>query len=502
MKRAAPVNLVLYRKYRSRDFDELIGQQHVIVSLENALKHGRIGHAYLFAGPRGVGKTTTARILARRVNGLSPQEAANHLDIIEIDAASNRRIDEVRDLREKAHVAPASARYKIYIIDEVHMLTTEAFNALLKTLEEPPAHVIFVLATTEPHKLPETIISRTQRFDFRPIDISLLIEHLQMIANKEKIVIDADSLELIALAADGSVRDSIGMLDQVANIAHGKRVTAQMVSDLLGMAPSQLVDELAVALKQQDPQAVLKLLDQATTQGIGAQQLVQQLLGLWRHILRAKLGLAKPKSKQQQWLLDHLKINQVATIVNALVSLPTQTAHGSLVAEAALVQLALPSSEPESSQEPVPTSQPKVAARTVATTRPGTKDTSKTASRVASAKLRFNEDSWLKTLTILKGSNNSLYALLRSATPEFNNGKLKVQFRFQFHQRRLEESRNKELLAAAFSKVHGRQVTIEPVVTESKTEAPSKMSAQAEAEEDAGAVKDVLQILGGEVVNG
>src|SRR5438270_10180898 len=188
------MNQALYRKYRSRSFDEVVGQEHVTQTLQRALKSGRISHAYLFTGPRGVGKTSVARILAHEVNGLPYAGESVHLDIIEIDAASNRRIDEIRDLREKVRIAPAVGKYKVYIIDEVHMLTREAFNALLKTLEEPPAHTIFILATTEVHKLPETIISRTQRFAFKPVDKISTQTHLGKIAKKEKIVISDGAL--------------------------------------------------------------------------------------------------------------------------------------------------------------------------------------------------------------------------------------------------------------------------------------------------------------------
>src|SRR5581483_11786503 len=177
----------LYRKYRSRSFDEVVGQEHIVQTLKNAVKSGRISHAYLFSGPHGVGKTSVARILAHEVNNLSYADDDIHLDIIEIDAASNRRIDEIRELRDRVHIAPTAAKYKVYIIDEVHMLTREAFNALLKTLEEPPAHCIFILATTEAHKLPETIVSRTQRFNFKAIDKLTATDYLKEIAAKEKI---------------------------------------------------------------------------------------------------------------------------------------------------------------------------------------------------------------------------------------------------------------------------------------------------------------------------
>src|SRR4051794_40922177 len=210
---------VLYRKYRSKSLSEIIGQEHITQTLKNALDQGRISHAYLFTGPRGVGKTSIARILAREINGLPYTDDSPHIDIIEIDAASNRRIDEIRELRDKVYVAPTSAKYKVYIIDEVHMLTREAFNALLKTLEEPPAHVVFILATTDAHKLPETIVSRTQRFSFRPVEPAKVIEHLKNIAKEEKIKVSQGALELLAQHGEGSFRDSISLLDQASS--HG-----------------------------------------------------------------------------------------------------------------------------------------------------------------------------------------------------------------------------------------------------------------------------------------
>src|SRR5512136_2030755 len=220
----------LYRRWRSQTFEDLVGQEHVTVTLRNALRDGRMSHAYLFAGPRGTGKTSTARVLAKAVNCLAEDEAArpcnccrictaimegSQLDLIEIDAASNRGIDEIRDLREKINFRPNEARYKVYIIDEVHMLTKEAFNALLKTLEEPPPHAIFVLATTEPDRVQETVRSRCHRFDFRRIPTAEIVEHLAAILADEGGKAEPEALVAIARRATGSMRDAVSLLDQL-----------------------------------------------------------------------------------------------------------------------------------------------------------------------------------------------------------------------------------------------------------------------------------------------
>src|SRR5438270_9363932 len=221
----------LYRKNRSKKLSEVVGQEHVTSTLEKALKTGKVSHAYLFTGPRGVGKTSVARILAHEINKLPYTDDSAYLDIIEIDAASNRSIDEIRDLREKVYAAPANADFKVYIIDEVHMLTREAFNALLKTLEEPPAHVVFILATTDAHKLPETIVSRTQRFTFRPVAKAMVAELLGTIARAEDIAADQEALDLLAEHGEGSIRDRISMLDKARN--SGDKINGEIVRVLL-----------------------------------------------------------------------------------------------------------------------------------------------------------------------------------------------------------------------------------------------------------------------------
>jgi DNA polymerase-3 subunit gamma/tau len=245
----------LYRKYRPQNFGNLVGQDHVSITLSNALKLDRVSHAYLFTGPRGTGKTSTARIMAKSVNCLNLKDGSpceeceicrdindgRLIDVIEIDAASNRGIDEMRDLKEKINFAPTRARNKVYIIDEVHMLTKEAFNALLKTLEEPPASVYFILATTEVHKVPETILSRCQRFDFRRIDIATLVARLKFIAAEEKIEAEDKALEMISDHAQGGMRDAIGLMEQIST---GGKLTYDNVCTVLGVSGYASIEKL------------------------------------------------------------------------------------------------------------------------------------------------------------------------------------------------------------------------------------------------------------------
>ncbi len=269
----------LYRKYRSKSLAEVVGQSHITDILLRALQSDRIAHAYLLTGPRGVGKTSVARILAHEINKLPYDEESNHLDIIEIDAASNNGVEDVRDLREKVQLAPVSAAKKIYIIDEVHMLSKPAFNALLKTLEEPPAHVVFILATTDADKLPATIISRTQQYGFRAINTTDAVKHLKHIAKQEGIKATDESLELIAQRGDGSFRDSISLLDQLASLADDKQgITAELVEVSLGLAPKKRVSELLAAVKTNNLSTIVKLLDDMSAEGISATVLTKQLI--------------------------------------------------------------------------------------------------------------------------------------------------------------------------------------------------------------------------------
>ena len=276
----------LYRKYRSRSLDEVLGQDHVTNILRRALEQGKIAHAYLLTGPRGVGKTSVARILAHEINQLPYDEEASHLDIIEIDAASNNGVDDIRALREKAQVAPVSAPKKIYIIDEVHMLSKPAFNALLKTLEEPPAHVVFILATTDADKLPATILSRVQQFFFRPIPADIMARQLTTIAEKEGFAIEAEAARLIAERSHGGFRDGISMLDQLSALADAnKPLSSADVAQYLGLSATETLENLLELYQQRDASGALNLLSELEQTGTDPIVLSRQLLSL----LRARL---------------------------------------------------------------------------------------------------------------------------------------------------------------------------------------------------------------------
>ncbi|MDQ5913678.1 MAG: polymerase subunit gamma/tau, partial [Patescibacteria group bacterium] len=234
----------LYRKYRSKSLQEVVGQQHIVQVLDTAIKNNKISHAYLFTGPRGVGKTSIARIFAHQINQIEYKEEATNLDIIEIDAASNSGVDDMRDLKDKIGSAPASLKFKVYIIDEVHMLSGASFAALLKTIEEPPSHAVFILATTDAHKVPSTIMSRVQKFYFKPIDTKEIEKHLSEVCKEESIVAAADALGLIAESAEGSMRDALSLLDQVSS-GH-KEVTLKYVQSSLGLSDQASIDKLAL----------------------------------------------------------------------------------------------------------------------------------------------------------------------------------------------------------------------------------------------------------------
>ncbi len=319
---------VIARKWRPQSFDDVVGQDHVVRTLKNAIGRNRIAHAYLFVGPRGTGKTSTARIFAKALNctggpkaDFDPKDPAcvaiaegSHLDVIEIDGASNNGVDQVRDLRETVQYRPAQGAYKVYIIDEVHMLSTAAFNALLKTLEEPPEHVKFVFATTDPQKLLPTIISRCQRFDLKPIPADLIVKRLRMIADSEGVKVEDGALDCIARMADGGMRDSQSIFDQMISFC-GANITEADVLDVYGLVSAEKIAALAGTLAKADHAGMVALIDECDAAGRDLSRLLTDLQEYLRHSLldaisnkgRSKLLGVTMTTEQLTRLLDALR---------------------------------------------------------------------------------------------------------------------------------------------------------------------------------------------------
>ncbi len=354
----------LYRKYRPAVFADVVGQPHITTTLQNQLKAGKIFHAYLFTGSRGTGKTTCAKILAKAANCLNPVngdacgvcemcrgvEAGEVLDIVEIDAASNNGVDNIRDLKEQTSYTPAVGKYRVYIIDEVHMLSTGAFNALLKTLEEPPAHILFILATTEVHKLPATILSRCQRFDFRRIDPEVIVERLQYVAGQEGFALEPAAAGLIASVADGGMRDALSILDLCA--ARGGTVTEADVESACAMAGKDHIFDLCNSILQGDIPACIRQIDTVYTAAVDMQRLCEDLIAHYRDLMILKTipdekGLVVCSVQQRAKLVAQAGQHSLERILLALHILPTAldrmtTANRRSELEMAVIRLCTP----------------------------------------------------------------------------------------------------------------------------------------------------------------
>ncbi len=474
----------LYLRYRPQTFEDVVGQAHVAETLRNALRQDRIAHAYLFTGPRGTGKTSTARILAKAVNCLADDVDARPdntcpictainqgrlMDLIEIDAASNTSVDDVRALIEKVAFSPSEARYKVYVIDEVHMLSTSAFNALLKTLEEPPAHVIFVLATTEPHKIPATILSRCQRFDFHRINTRQIGEHLERIAQREGFTITPEALGIIARSATGSMRDAISLLDQVAAYGH-EEIDEELVRDVLGMVSGLAISDFVDALADGDPAEVLTRLHELIDKGVELNQFVNQLIDQLRTLLLLNVGkdpglvdlpdslLAKAQSQAAKFSAPQL-LHTIRALTEAAQALKTPFA-GYLPVELALLDAlnigfltpehtaSVPSAQPKPSQPPTtaPASSttPPPSTPTHRATKPAPKPPQRTSgstpppSNLESGANEALNGVWKQLLRTMRRINPKLQALLRSGAPVAQHGgQFFIRFRYEFHQKQV-----------------------------------------------------------------
>ncbi len=470
--------LALYRKYRNADFKEVVGQDHIVQTLTQALAAGRISHAYLFTGPRGVGKTSVARLLARGLNNKVDAVSAP-LDIIEIDAASNRSIDAVRELRDKINLAPSVGDYKVYIIDEVHMLTTEAFNALLKTLEEPPPHAVFILATTEAHRVPETIISRTQRFNFKPIAAHAIVERLTFIAKAEEITVEEPALELIATSARGGMRDAISLLDQVAG--DGKTtVTLGVVRDTLGYSDSETIGALAQAVVGGHTKEVLTQLDHLNESGVQPGQLIAQLIDWWRQLLLVTVGTQTSADPITNELAANLSLTLISRVIESLVE-AARSPWPALSLEVALVKL---------------TTRVEHAATPAASFKSQPIITSTIVEEPETSEMSDMSDLWPKALMVIKTKNLNLCSLLQSCRIEFKDDNLLVWCKANFHRALLMQASNRQIIERALEKVYGR-----PISMTAHIDATAKVAHdQSPASMTSDLVSSALEILGGEVV--
>lgn len=462
----------LYRKYRSKTLSEIIGQEHITQTLQQAIKSGRISHAYLFTGPRGVGKTSIARILAYDINGAQYNDPAYSMDVIEIDAASNNGIEDIRELRDRTYIAPTVAKYKVYIIDEVHMLSKAAFNGLLKTLEEPPQHVVFILATTEADKLPETIISRTQRFQFLPVKSNQVVQHLRYIAKNEGINIEAEAFELIADHGQGSFRDSINLLDQAAN--YSDLITADSIRALIGIPPQEAITQIVDHLADNEPARIAQQLHDLYGQGYSSNIIAHKISDLVRsELLDNQLTIAPDKALD---LLTNLIEVPNSTNGNLLLEIyllqanknlrqlpPVQAKVTSSKEEplinneiASDIKAKKPISESPQTSPLKSESQPKEAKQ------PTVSNTHRKPEALPTATNDNQELDWQKVLNILRVEHNTLYGVIRMAELDLSNpGVIKLEFAFAFHHKKVNEPKNKSIILDAIKQTNGMEYIVE-----------------------------------------
>ncbi len=472
----------LYRKYRSRSLDEVLGQDHVTNILRRALEQGKIAHAYLLTGPRGVGKTSVARILAHEINQLPYDEEASHLDIIEIDAASNNGVDDIRALREKAQVAPVSAPKKIYIIDEVHMLSKPAFNALLKTLEEPPAHVVFILATTDADKLPATILSRVQQFFFRPIPTDIMARQLMTIAEKEGFTIEADAARLIAERSRGGFRDGISMLDQLSALAStGKPLSASDVAQYLGLSAAETLENLLELYQQRDAPEALSLLGELEKTGTDPVVLSHQLLSMLRARLHQRpelIALVKQLIEVDRHPHPDLKLLTIFmdgagdVAHKSPEAAPTSTASPAVAVKPPVTPSKLPVEKPESPAaiSEAPATQPvENSPKTIPKQEQTNDSVDKTAADAAPAGNQpasnnppstATDIDWDKVIALAKEQSFAIATLLQHCSRQRNGNTLTLYVGNAFNKKKLDDAKNRPLIATIVQQVAGTELDI------------------------------------------
>ncbi|MGE5221299.1 MAG: DNA polymerase III subunit gamma/tau [Omnitrophica WOR_2 bacterium] len=517
----------LYRKWRPQRWDQVVGQEHVVQTLRNEVTAGRVAHAYLFAGPRGTGKTTTARLLAKAVNCLEqdlskrPCHECDHclaadqgrfLDLIEIDAASNTSVEDVRSLRDKINFSPNQGPYKVYIIDEVHMLSAAAFNALLKTLEEPPSHAIFILATTEVHKIPATVLSRCQRHEFRRIPVNDIVAELKRLAQGESIQVSEEALHLVARQSTGSLRDAVSLLDQLAST--GSEVTLEMAQSVLGTAASQAVLDVVNALLAEDAKAGLEQIHLALDAGSDPRQFARQIVDYLRGLLLIRMGNAGQVEATAETRAQMARHAQAFTstglllVIRAFNYAATDARlawQPSLPLEMAFVE-ALEKPQEQPTQD-IPIAQAvsaspgaaKPTGRKSQPKNPRAPDTEQNETETTSLPNGLTVDkimqNWSKVLAVLHKDSNNIEALLRSGKIMGIKDGILYYGLSEVLKLKLEKKENIDLIQQALKEVFGAEVPFRVMAATGKQNSPPP------GVDSDGMVATALRDLGGEIVD-
>ncbi|HPR34333.1 MAG TPA: DNA polymerase III subunit gamma/tau [Anaerolineaceae bacterium] len=514
----------LYRTWRPALWDEVVGQDHIVQTLKNAIATDRVGHAYLFAGPKGTGKTTSARLLAKGVNCLEDsleKRPCNHcanclavnegrfLDLIEIDAASNTSVDDVRELRDKINFSPSQGRFKVYIIDEVHMLSTSAFNALLKTLEEPPSHVIFILCTTEIHKIPATVLSRCQRHEFRRIPVPVIVQKLKELCKQEKIKIDDDALTLIARQATGSMRDAISLVDQLSSIS--KKITLSIAQDVLGTATNQSVIDLVEASMAGSSGKGLEIIHQALDSGADPRQYARQVVDYLRDLLVIKMDAGKQLEltpEVRATMEAHsarFKMNRLVNMIQAFTSaaielkanwhpgLGLELAYAEALAPATTPQVEVTAPPEQLPAQPKPTPKAKASSNPVEVA-PKPVESDRPSPITGPITLDLVQEHWEALKRAVKSRNTVTSALMNSSRlVDVDGSTVVINFSSDLLRDKMADEQNSRMVCSVMSKYFGQDVRL--ICTTGERDALPKSGANGGMQQ----VEETIKKLGGQL---